>query len=171
MIDNEFHNPNDYWRYHEDRQQDYDEDDGSIGCIFSMLYLALLAVGLLVLTLFASCTTTKYVEVERVSHDTTYVSKHSRDSIYLHDSVHVKEKGDTVWVERWHTQWRERTKTDTVYKSRVDSVPAPYPVDKRVEVEKQLTWWQTLQIWLGRIVLALAACGGALLVINAWIKK
>ena len=170
MIDNDFHNPNDYWRYHEDRQ-DYDEDDGSIGCIFSMLYLVMLTMGLFVLALFASCTTTKFVEVERVSHDTTYVSKHSRDSIYLHDSIHVKEKGDTVTIERWHTQWRERTNTDTVYKSRVDSVPVPYPVEKRVEVEKQLTWWQTLQIWLGRIVLALLACGGALLVINAWIKK
>ena len=171
MIDNEFHNPNDYWRYHEDRQQDYDEDDGSIGCIFSMLYLALLAVGLLVLTLFASCTTTKYVEVERVSHDTTYVSKHSRDSIYLHDSVHVKEKGDTVWVERWHTRWENHLAHDTLYKHIVDSVPQPYPEEKRVEVEKPLSWWQTLQIWIGRIVLALLACGGALLVINAWIKK
>lgn len=166
MNNNEFRNPNDYWHH-----QDYDEDDQWLGCLYSMTYLAVLTLALAICALLSSCTTTKVVTVEKVRHDTTYVSKHSRDSIWLHDSIHVKENGDTVTIERWHTQWRERTKTDTVYKIRLDSVPAPYPVEKRVEVEKPLSWWQTLQIWLGRIVLAFAACAGALAVANAWIKK
>lgn len=39
-----------------------------------------------------------------------------RDSIYLHDSVFVRIRADTVYLERWHTRWRDRetVRTDTV---------------------------------------------------------
>ena len=36
--------------------------------------------------------------------DTDYITKQQRDSFYLHDSIHIKERGDTVWIERWHTR-------------------------------------------------------------------
>lgn len=40
-----------------------------------------------------------------------------RDSIYLHDSVFVRIRADTVYLERWHTSWRDRetVRTDTVH--------------------------------------------------------
>ena len=39
-----------------------------------------------------------------------------RDSIYLHDSVFVHIRADTVYLEKWHTRWRDRetVRTDTV---------------------------------------------------------
>lgn len=39
-----------------------------------------------------------------------------RDSIYLHDSIFVHIRADTVYLEKWHTRWRDREtiKTDTV---------------------------------------------------------
>ena len=39
-----------------------------------------------------------------------------RDSIYLHDSVFVHIRADTVYLEKWHTRWRDREtlKTDTI---------------------------------------------------------
>jgi len=39
-----------------------------------------------------------------------------RDSIYLHDSVFVRIRADTIYLERWHTRWRDRetVRTDTV---------------------------------------------------------
>ena len=39
-----------------------------------------------------------------------------RDSIYLHDSIFVRIRADTVYLEKWHTRYRDRlvTKTDTV---------------------------------------------------------
>ena len=39
-----------------------------------------------------------------------------RDSIYLHDSIFVRIRADTVYLERWHTRWREKeiTRTDTI---------------------------------------------------------
>ena len=110
------------------------------------------AVAVLALAvLLAGCKTREFVELERILRDTTYITKELRDSVFLHDSVSVKERGDTVFVERWHTKFRERLRTDTVYRSRTDTVPVPYPVEKLVE--RQLTWWQRLRLGLGSAVL------------------
>ena len=98
-----------------------------------------------------SCTTTRYVPVVEHHTDTLRLSRNILDSIYVHDSIHVREKGDTVLVERWHTRYREKLAHDTIYKSRVDSIPAPYPVEKKVE--KELTWWQQTRLHLANVVL------------------
>lgn len=98
-----------------------------------------------------SCSTTRYVPVVEHHTDTLRLSRNIRDSIYVHDSIRVREKGDTVIVERWHTRYREKLAHDTIYKSRVDSIPAPYPVEKKVE--KELTWWQQTRLHLANVVL------------------
>jgi hypothetical protein len=110
-------------------------------------YLFVLAL----LLMTVSCTTTRYVPVVEHHTDTLRLSRNIRDSIYVHDSTMVREKGDTVLVERWHTRYREKLAHDTIYKSRVDSIPAPYPVEKKVE--KELTWWQQTRLHLANIVL------------------
>ena len=92
-----------------------------------------LILGLLVLWALCSCTKTEYITVEKVRNDTTYITKHQRDSVWLHDSTFVKVAGDTVWIERWHTKWQNHLEHDTIYKARVDSVPVPYPVTQYVE--------------------------------------
>ena len=92
-----------------------------------------LILGLLVLWALCSCTKTEYITVEKVRTDTTYITKHQRDSVWLHDSTFVKVAGDTVWIERWHTKWENHLAHDTIYRSRVDSVPVPYPVTQYVE--------------------------------------
>ena len=83
------------------------------------------------------CKTKEYVTVPVLHTDTLRVVQHHRDSIYLHDSTFVREyvQGDTVRVvtEMWHTKFRDRLKTDTIYRSRTDSVPVPYPVIKEVK--------------------------------------
>jgi hypothetical protein len=100
-----------------------------------------------------ACTTTRYVEVERVRTDTLLQTQVVRDSVCLYDSIHVKERGDTVWVEKWHTltQWKERH--DTVYQATHDTIPKPYHVEKKVEVEKPLTWWLRFRLFFGDLAL------------------
>ena len=105
----------------------------------------------LILLLFASCTTTEYVTVEKVRTDTTYITKHQRDSIWLHDSIHVTEKGDTVHIEKWHTKYVEKQVNDTLYKSKTDSIPVPYPVIK--VVEKPLSKTQKGLMFIGLLTL------------------
>ena len=113
--------------------------------------IALCMAVLIALSLLSSCTTTKYVEVEKVRTDTTYITKWQRDSIYLKDSTHVSEKGDTVRIEHWHTEWRDRWNRDTVYQATHDTIPQPYPVPEYVE--KELSWWQRTQMYAGDVML------------------
>ena len=53
-----------------------------------------------------------------------------RDSIYLHDSIFVRIRADTVYLEKWHTRWRDRetVKTDTITltETKAETVEKPY---------------------------------------------
>lgn len=107
-------------------------------------------IGLMIIvSILAGCTTTKYVEVEKVHNDTTYITKWQKDSVWLHDSVWVEKSGDTIRIDRWHTKYIEKKVHDTCYVAKIDSVPKPYPVEKLVE--KKLAWWQKLLMWSGGI--------------------
>lgn len=97
--------------------------------------------------LFSGCRSIQYVPVETVHTDTLYQKVVQRDSIHIHDSVTIREKGDTVMIEHWRTQWRDRLLRDTIYRSRTDSVQVPYPV------EKQLTKWQQVCIDYGKLTM------------------
>lgn len=95
------------------------------------------------LLLVCSCRTVKYVPIETVKVDTTYINKLQRDSIYMLDSVYVKEKGDTVLIEKYKYLYRDKLVRDTMYISKADSIQVPYPV------EKELTKWQQFRMDFG----------------------
>lgn len=122
------------------------------GCMWSMV-LAVLLLIVLSAVMLTSCTTTEYVTVEKVRTDTTYITKWQKDSVWLHDSIRVSEQGDTVRIERWHTKYVERLKTDTLYRATHDTIPQPYPIETVKLVEKEMNWWQRLRLWLGNVVL------------------
>ena len=130
---------------------EYDEFDFRSALKRVIYVLVVWMVVLFVLALLASCKQIEYVTVEKVRTDTTYITKWQRDSIWLHDSIHVKENGDTVLVEKWHTQWRDRLRVDTIYQATHDTIPQPFPVETIKEVPAELTWWQKLRIWIGNI--------------------
>ena len=129
----------------------YDEKDFNRALGKVIKWLVVWMVILFVLALLASCRQVEYVTVEKVLTDTTYITKWQRDSIWLHDSIHVKEKGDTVMVEKWHTQWRDRMRVDTIYHATHDTIPDPFPVETIKEVPAELSWWQRLRLWVGNI--------------------
>ena len=76
-----------------------------------------------------------------------------------YDSVHVREKGDTVWLEKYRYLFVDKWRTDTLYVNRTDSVQVPYPV------ERKLTRWQRFRMEVGGftfftlVALALVAVG------------
>lgn len=92
------------------------------------------------LLLVCSCRTVKYVPVETIKVDTTYINKLQRDSIYMLDSVYIKETGDTVFIEKYKYLYRDKLVRDTLYMAKTDSIQVPYPV------EKELTWWLKIKI-------------------------
>lgn len=114
------------------------------------------------LAIVSGCKTKeRVVTVEKVRTDTTYITKQQHDSIWLHDSIYMKEwlQGDTVYQlrDRWHTKYIEKLRVDTFLRLKTDSVPVPYPVEKIVKVEKPLTWWQTARLSFANIMLILLA--------------
>ena len=94
-----------------------------------------------------SCARVQYVPVESVKTDSMRVVDIQRDSIYVQDSVIVREKADTIFVTRWRTEYREALRVDTVQIVRTDSI------QNIVEVERKLTKLQQTQMDIGRGVM------------------
>lgn len=117
----------------------------------------LVAVIVLFLLTVCSCKT-KYIETVHYQpvevHDTVNTVQHIRDSITLYDSIFIHMKGDTVFSEKWRTEYRWKTRFDTVYRSRevpcvmTDTVTTikEVPVDKVVYKQH---WWQEALCWVG----------------------
>jgi hypothetical protein len=123
-----------------------DSLEASYRCCAWGLWICVLMMIALWLT---SCTTTRVVTVEKVKTDTTYITKQQRDSIWLHDSIHVTERGDTIRIERWHTKYIEREVHDTLYRAKTDSIPVPYEVVK--EVPRKSSWFERIMFCTGII--------------------
>lgn len=92
---------------------------------------------------FTSCRSIKYVPVEAVKTEVQYKDRVQKDSIHIKDSIFMFMQGDTVFRDRWHTEYKDKIIRDTSYIHKTDSVQVPYPV------EKQLTKWQSLKMDLG----------------------
>lgn len=117
----------------------------------SVIFLYFLAMLVLLAIAVTSCRSVRYVPVETVKHDSVYVGKVVRDSVFVKDSVLVV-KGDTVTEYRWKYVFKYKNRTDTLYVNRTDTIRVPYPV----EVEKKLTLWQRVKIGLGGYAMAAA---------------
>ena len=109
-------------------------------------------IGLLIMVLalvLSSCGSTKYVPVESVRVE--YRDKLQRDSVYLKDSVYIRERGDTVFMERWHTEYVKQLRVDSFHK--FDSIQVPYPVEVIKKVPKELSRWQGIKMEAGGIAI------------------
>ena len=111
--------------------------------------MKLLGVAIVLVAVMATCScgSVKYVPVETVMTDSIRVVDVQRDSIFVQDSVFIREKADTVFVTKWHTEFREFLKVDTMLVERVDSI------NHVVEVERDFTVRETLLMNTGRGVL------------------
>ena len=116
-----------------------------LGFLWGLLVCALISM-------FTSCTTTKYVPVPEYHYkDSVRVVNH-RDSIYSRDSIFVYSKGDTIYHEHFNMKYKEFLHNDTIVVNRVDSVRVPYPVEKTV-VKHALFAYQRFFMWIGIISL------------------
>ena len=158
-----FGNPNDNWR---NRQDYYDRRDSESGEVIKQIVKTLLVCLAFALLgwLLSGCTTTKYVPVIEHTTDTLIQRVVERDSIHVHDSIRVSEKGDTVTIERWHTQFRDRWHHDSVYVAKHDTIPQPYPVTEYVERKRTKFEWML-------IIIGIAALFGGILWLANKIKK
>ena len=117
----------------------------------------MLAVMLVTLT---GCRSVKYIPI--TEYRERYVSK--TDSVYLHDSVSVFTKGDTVYIAK--TRFKDRFKY--IYNAKTDTVAVhdsiPYPV--KVEVEKRQSALDKVFAWIGKMAGILFVVFAVLIVYN-----
>lgn len=144
------------------------QDQMAAGCFRAVAIIAAFIIAMIVCSFFTSCKSIEYVPIIEHHTDTLIKTNVQRDSVYVHDSVTITQKGDTVLMDRWHTKYVEREVHDTTYVSKIDSIPKPYPVE--VKVEKQLTWWQQTRLHLANILLWLIGILSAYYIIR-WIFK
>lgn len=58
--------------------------------------------------------------------------KQIHDSIYLRDSVFVEKKGDTIYLNKWRTRYRERLIHDTIIVETTDTLRIKEVASKEV---------------------------------------
>lgn len=92
-----------------------------------------------------------------------------RDSIYIKDSVFIRQVGDTVYVDRWHGEYlynfftqrnidlQNKDSGNFQYISVCDTIRIPYPV------EKELSKWEKFQLKYAKWSM------GALCMILVWL--
>ena len=129
------------------------------GCLSMAVWMMFVfCIGILLIA-FGGCRSVQYVPIETIKHDSIYITQHQKDSIYLHDSIHIKEKADTILIEKWHTKYIEKQVHDTLIQVERDTIPQPYPYE--VEVPANLSWWQKTRMHIGEVTLiALLALAG-----------
>lgn len=107
------------------------------------LWLVPMVILMLIGMLAGSCRSIQYVPVETVKYE--YITRDSiqLDSVYVKDSILIRQKSDTVFLDKYRYVYKYKyiDKVDTVL--RVDSVAVPYPV------EKKLTRWQQMKMDFG----------------------
>ncbi len=120
------------------------------------LFLLLVALGAVcfsvVLTLLASCTTTRIVERRTTRTDTLRLVQRDilrelrtvRDSVFLHDSVYFE--GATLVKERTRDRWH--VSSDTVWRSHGDSLRAStHSTESHKEKTTTVPWWYDWRLW------------------------
>ena len=82
--------------------------------------------------------------------------KQIHDSIYLRDSVFVEKKGDTIYLNKWRTQYRERLVHDTLIVTKADTLRIKEVANK--EVVKSPSFFQMWRAYIiGAVVMLLIA--------------
>lgn len=112
-----------------------------------LLHLLFWAVAVTACCALFSCKGVQYVPVETIRLETERVVDIQRDSVYILDSIYVRETNDTVYITKWRTEYKEALRIDTFNVERIDTL------NTIVEVEKKLTKVQQLKMDVGAGVL------------------
>ncbi len=96
------------------------------GCLMSIVFwfVIVLTIGFAILA--TSCKTVQCLPETIIERHDSIITKVHTDSVRVieRDSVYVEKGGDTVYVTKWKTLFKEHisNKVDTVYQDRVTSV-------------------------------------------------
>lgn len=105
----------------------------------------------IIIFLLSACSSTKFVEVPIEVIKKEYIHNTRIDSVYIKDSIDRWQKGDTLYITKWHTKYKYVINTDTVLKTDTITKVVTVVEEKKVEINK-LKWYQSTLMWIGGIV-------------------
>lgn len=132
-----------------------------LGILFGLLFLCFMIMA-------SGCRTQAHV-VERVRVDSVRMFHVEHDSIYIRDSVFMKQAGDTVRIEKWRLQYVERWRHDTLRIATHDTIPQPYEVVREVRYIPKAYKVSMAMLWV--VILAAILYIAAKVVIKIYLKR
>lgn len=119
---------------------------------------------LLIMYFFCECRT-EYIPIESVRYDSLMIEKLMRDSVFVRDSIYIKEKGDTIY--------EYKDKFVYVYKNRVDTFFAEKirEIEVQVPVERKLTWWERVKLNYAEWVIAVLVAIALVYALRQWLAR
>lgn len=111
-----------------------------------------LLIAILVSLLLSGCASTKYVEVPVNRVKIEYRDRTLIDTLIRNDSTIIRERGDTVFLEKYKYLYKIKEVRDTV--SMTDTITVVQKVEVVKEVNRVHNWQITLMV-LGGVAIAL----------------
>lgn len=106
-----------------------------------MKRLLIILLALLSALVLTGCATRRQLQVvDRITHDTLYQSNVHYDSIYVSQDKYIDRSRDTLLIKDKTVEYRFRLLRDTVYKTRIDSIPFIHEVEVIREVPRDRNW-------------------------------
>ena len=112
-----------------------------------------LLLAILLGIILSGCTATKYIEVPIDRVKIEYRNSISVDTIYRNDSTIIREKGDTIFLEKYKYIYKVKELRDTINITDTTTVTKPIEVIK--EINKLYTWQIVLMVLGGVSIIIL----------------
>lgn len=123
--------------------------------IFFLMNRSFLILALLSALVLTGCATHRPLQVvERVTRDTLYLSSQHFDSVFVFRDRLLDRSRDTVYLKDSILEYRYRLLRDTIYQTRVDSIPVLRDVEVVREV-RHIPWYAKLLSWIGALAFIL----------------
>ena len=119
---------------------------------------------LLIMYFFCECRT-EYVPIESVRYDSLMIEKLMRDSVFVRDSVYLKEKGDTIYKYKDRFVYVYKNRVDTFFAEKIREIEVPVPV------ERKLTWWERVKLNYAEWVIAVLVAIALVYALRQWLAR
>ena len=119
---------------------------------------------LLIMYFFCECRT-EYVPIESVRYDSVMIEKLMRDSVFVRDSVYLKEKGDTVFKYKDRFVYVYKNRVDTFFAEKIREIEVPVPV------ERKLSWWERVKLKYAEWVIGALVAIALVYALRHWLAR
>ena len=120
---------------------------------------------MLLFLLFLCGCKTEYVPIESVRYDSVMIEKLMRDSVFVRDSVYLKEEGDTIYKYKDRFVYVYKNRVDTFFAEKIREVQVPVPV------ERKLTWWERVKLNYAEWVIAVLVAIALIYALRQWLAR